>query len=130
MLTWILLASMFIAQGDGFKLVATAQQLMDAMVIPASDVLFNVAFDVPENDEASAAVENNAILLAESGNLLLMRADGREDWADASRALIAAGEKSLEAARGRDPEVFLDLSEDILAPCSGCHDVYMAGAQQ
>ena len=64
MLTWILLASMFIAQGDGFKLVATAQQLMDAMVIPASDVLFNVPFDVPEDDAAWAALENNAILLA------------------------------------------------------------------
>ena len=124
MLTWILL-TMFVAQGPEFKLVADTRQLMDAIIVPASDFLFNVPFEVPEDDTGWAVVENNAIRLAESGNLLLLRTDGREPWADASRALIDAGEASLVAARARDVDRLLDLSEDILAPCSGCHDLYL-----
>ena len=116
---------MIIAQGPEFKLVADTRQLMDAFVIPASDVLFNVPFEVPQDDAGWTVVENNAIRLAESGNLLLLRADGRKPWAEASRALIDAGETSLEAARERDVDRLFDLSEDILAPCSGCHDLYL-----
>ena len=42
--------------------------------------------------------------------------------AEASRALIDAGEASLVAAGDRDVERIFDLSEDILAPCTGCHE--------
>ena len=125
MLIWILLASMFIAQGPEFKLVADVRQLMNALVIPASDFLFNVPFEVPVDDAGWAVVENNAIRLAESGNLLLLRTDGREPWAEASRVLLDAGEASLAAARERDVDRLLDLSEDILASCTGCHDLYL-----
>ena len=128
MLTWILLAT-FIVQGPEFKLVADTKQLMYAMGIPASDFLFNVPFDIPKDDEGWDVVENNAIRLAESGNLLLLRADGRKPWVETSRALIDAGEASLQAARARDVDRILNLSEDILAPCSGCHDLYLEGAE-
>ena len=127
MLTWILL-TLFLAQGLEYKPVADTKQLMDAMVIPASNLLFNVPFEIPEDAEGWAVVENNAILLAESGNLLLLRADGREPWAEASRALIDAGEATLVAARDREVDRIFDLSEDILAPCTGCHDLYLPGA--
>ena len=125
MLTWILLASMFVAQGTDLKLVADAKQLMYALVIPASDFLFHVPLEVPEDDAGWAEVENNAIRLAESGTLLLLRADGRAPWAEASRALVEAGEATLAAARERDVDRISDLAEDILAPCSDCHDLYL-----
>jgi hypothetical protein len=44
---------------------------------------------------------------------------------EASRALIEAGEASLVAAGDRDVERIFDLSEDILAPCTGCHELYL-----
>ena len=124
MLRWILL-TMFVAQASDFKPVADTKQLMYAMVIPASDFMFNLPFEVPSDDEGWDLVENNAILLAESGNLLLMRADGRQPWVEASRALIDAGEATLMAARARDVDRISELAEDILAPCSGCHDLYL-----
>ena len=124
MLTWILL-TMFVAQVSDFKPVADTRQLMYAMVIPASDFMFSLPYEVPSDDEGWDLVENNAVLLAESGNLLLMRAEGRQPWVEASRALIDAGEATLMAARARDVDRISELAEDILAPCSGCHDLYL-----
>jgi hypothetical protein len=124
-LTGILLLSIFVAQAPEFRLIADAKQLMDAIIIPASDVLFNVPVEVPEDDASWAVVENNAILLAEAGNLLLIRAEGREPWIVGSEALIDAGEASLAAARSRDADRFFDLGDTILTSCSLCHDVYL-----
>ena len=76
-------------------------------------------------DARSTRVEHSALLLAESGNLLLLRADGREPWIEASRAMIEAGEASLEAARNRESERFFDLGDAILSACSSCHDAYL-----
>lgn len=125
MINWILVAGLLIAQAPDFKLVADTSQIMDAMVIPASNVLFNVPVEVPEGDAGWADVENNAVLLAESGNLLLLRAEGREPWIEASHAMIDAGAASLEAARNRDVDGFNEISDRILASCSACHDVYV-----
>ena len=62
---------------------------------------------------------------AESGNQLLSWSEGREPWIDASRALIAASEATVEAAREMELDRFLDLGDMILVSCSNCHDVYL-----
>ena len=62
------------------------------MVAPSSNSLFDVARQAPESDEQWAAVRNSAVLLAESGNLLLMGKRSNDtdvlegDIASASRA--------------------------------------------
>ena len=121
-----LIAALFLVQTPepDFRPVANVNQLMNALVIPSSNVLFNVGLEAPDGDEGWAEVENNAIVLAESGNLLLMHSGGREGWIEASRALIAAGGASLKAAVDRDPDELLLVGDQILESCQSCHDQY------
>src|SRR5262252_8534438 len=85
-----------------FKPVANVKQLMVASVGPSSEVVFDSVGTVvsaagveeiaPKNDEEWANVRNHALMLAESGNLLMMngRAKDQRKWKELSLALIEA----------------------------------------
>jgi hypothetical protein len=70
------------SSGSPYRLVGTIKELMEGIVDPSSDVLFeSVATDItikgveekrPQNDEEWAVVEHNALMLAEAANLLKM----------------------------------------------------------
>ena len=70
------------APGPPFKPVVDVQQLMEMMVDPAADVVWDAVGTVitaegtddwfPQTDEEWAAVRNSAVVLMESGNLLMM----------------------------------------------------------
>ena len=127
MLTWIILASiLMLPQGadTDFQPVATVNEIMTAMVIPSSNVVGNVGLDGEPNDDAWAQVERQSIILAESGNLLLMpsRAQGREDWIEAAKDMVSAAADALEAARRKDIDPLqLDISGAIFDACTKCH---------
>lgn len=103
---------------------ATITELMQAMVIPASNTLFNVPRNVPQNDAGWDVVRNSAVLLAESGTLLMRdgRAEDSEVWAMTSRALAEAGEVALKAARARDVEAIGDSGNLLIDACERCHE--------
>jgi hypothetical protein len=115
---------LFQAQQRDFKPVANVNQLMNALIIPSSNALFNVGLEEPEGDDGWSEVRNQAVVLAESGNLLLMRSEGREGWITASQTMIAAGEASLAAAEARDVDELLLIGDQILESCQSCHDQY------
>lgn len=70
------------ATAPDYELVGTVHDIMEGIVDPASDVIFDaVATDItaagvnekrPQTDEEWARVEGNALMLAEAGNLLKM----------------------------------------------------------
>jgi hypothetical protein len=64
--------------------VATVLELHETMISPASDVIFNVGLEPPKDDGAWKAVRNNALILAEAGNLLMTegRAKDQGPWMD------------------------------------------------
>jgi hypothetical protein len=103
---------------------ATITELMQAMVIPASNTLFNVSRNVPRDDAGWDVVRNSAVLLAESGTLLLRngRAEDSEVWAATSRALAEAGEIALKAARARDVEAIGEAGNLLIDACESCHE--------
>lgn len=104
--------------------VATVTQLMRALVIPASNALFNLPRQVPDSDDGWAEVENHAVILAESGNLLMVsgRAVASDVWASTSMGLVRAGEAALEAAQARDVEAVADIGNQIIDACERCHE--------
>ncbi len=120
----LLLAAIGMAQDPGFKAVATVTQLMQAMVIPASNTLFNLPREVPETDEGWAEVRNSAVILAESGNLLLIgsRAQPSDVWMSTSRALVKAGEAALRAAQSQDVDAITEIGNQIIDACETCHE--------
>ena len=98
--------------------------LMQAMLIPASNALFNVARQVPEDDAGWDAVRNHAVILAESGNLLMIggRAEDSEVWMETSGALADAGEAALAAALARDIDAITSVGDQIIDACERCHE--------
>ena len=120
----LLLAAIGMAQDPGLKAVATVTQLMQAMVIPASNTLFNLPREVPETDEGWAEVRNSAVILAESGNLLLIgsRAQRSDVWISTSRALVKAGEVALRAAQSQDVDAMTEIGNQIIDACESCHE--------
>jgi len=120
----------FAQESEKFKPIATSKQLMEAMIIPASDVLFNVGVEPPKNDEEWTIVRNNALILAESGNLLMIgsRAQDKDVWIKYSRAMLDAAAAALKAAEAKNVDAISEAGDQILAACSGCHDRFLKGA--
>ncbi len=120
------LASSAMAQAPTYQPVGTVLQLMKAMVIPSSDVIFKISADAPKNEKDWAVIQNNALILAESGNLLMMqgRAKDNGEWMKDSKALIDAGAAAFKAANAKDADKLNDISDDILTSCENCHKKY------
>jgi hypothetical protein len=116
--------------------VATIKQIMNGIVSPAANVIFNAVsttvsekgtVDVaPRNDEEWAAVGNSAAALAEAGNLMMLdgRAVDQGDWIKMSRAMIAAGRLSLKAVEAKSADAILTAGDDVNKSCDDCHQRY------
>ena len=138
----ILLFAGACSRQPGFQPIANVKQLMAAAVAPSAEVLFDSVGTIvstagveeiaPKNDEEWANVRNHAVVLAESGNLLMMdgRAKDRGDWMKASQALIAAGVGALKAAEAKDAAKLLEAGGNIDAVCDQCHTKYWKEAPE
>jgi hypothetical protein len=125
-------------------------RLMRGVFYPASNVVFSAQNDnpsdvkfVPGKDPALAtdplastfggwqAVENAALALMESSNLLLIPgrncANGSPvplndpDWAKFVIELRDAGMKAYKAAQTKDQDKMVDAADTLSASCSACH---------
>jgi hypothetical protein len=81
------------AQAPTFQPVGTIRQVMLGIVKPTSDVVFKFQFDPPKTAEEWATLQNNALTLAETGNLLLLpgRAKDNGEWTKHAKALAETG---------------------------------------
>jgi hypothetical protein len=125
-------------------------QLMRGVLYPAANVVFSAQIDnpadvkfVPGKDPSMAtdplastfggwqAVENAALALTESANLLLI--PGRNcanglpvpmnspDWPKFVQELRDAGVKAYKAAQSKDQDKMVDAADTLSAACAGCH---------
>jgi hypothetical protein len=110
-----------------FKLVATVSQVMTAITAPASDIIFHAVSGVPQNDTEWKKVQNSALELAESGNLLMLPGRSRDnvEWVKQSQALIEAAMLALKAAREKNADNLMIAGDKIIGTCEGCHNKYM-----
>jgi hypothetical protein len=129
---------------------ADMNQLMRGVLYPASNVVFSVQIDnpaevkpVPGQDPSLAtdplkstfggwvAVENAALTLAESANLLVIPgrtcANGAPApvtdpaWAAFVQQLRDAGVQAYKVAQAKDQEKMSDVAETVSEACAGCH---------
>ncbi len=107
--------------------VSTVRQIMEAMIVPASDTLFAAGSREPSSDADWRAIESASILLAESGNLLLVEGRARETdaWKSSSRILVDAGKRALEAAASRNVEGLLEAGDRLMSSCETCHESHL-----
>src|SRR5215467_3994017 len=129
---------------------ANLNQLMRGVLYPAANVVFSAQADNPaevklppghdpgmSTDPLTStfggwlAVENAALALAESANLLTI--SGRScangvpvptkdpAWATFVQAVRDASLKSYKAAQAKDQDKIIDASATLSAACAGCH---------
>ena len=114
------------APQPAFKPVGTVMQIMEAVVIPSSNAVWNVSAEAPKNDEEWASVRNSALALAEAGNLLMIgdRAKDQDAWMKASQTLVDAGTTAFHAAEAKDVDAITAAGDAIYNACEGCHMQY------
>jgi hypothetical protein len=119
-----------------FKPLADNKLLMQAIVDPVADRLWAaVSTDItvtghqetkPQTDQEWLLLRNDAVTLAESGNLLMMhpRAHADGDWMRLSQDLIDTAAGAISAIDAKNPERLFDAGGEIYAVCTGCHSKY------
>jgi len=126
-------------------------QVMRAIMFPNSNVIFYVQSNDPTkvkqpSDPSSATdilastyggwdgVENSALALSESANLLMVPgrkcSNGKdvpihnEDWAKFVQQLRDAGQAAYKAAQTKNQDNILTAADTLTTSCAGCHEKY------
>lgn len=127
-ITVLCLAAAPLAQGqEPFQPVGTMSQLMTSMVYPAAnDILLAIYRGAPQDAREWTAVERSAVLLAESGNVLMMRghAVDQGQWLKNARMMVDAGAAAYKAARAKDATALAAVAEPLNTSCISCHKTY------
>ena len=116
-------------QGPTITAVATVKQLCQGVITASSDALFNVGREAPSSDYEWTVLHNDALMLAESGNLLMIggRARDADEWMVMSQELVDAGVVAVEAVEARNTEHVLAAGDQIVVVCEKCHEPYRDG---
>lgn len=114
------------AASTGPSPVGTMRDLMIHMIYPASDAIFYVTTRTPSNDAEWNLLQGQALMVAESANLLMMPAHRRDDsrWLDDARLMREAGQSAFTAAKAHDVKALEALNDALYQSCVTCHQHY------
>jgi len=114
--------------------IGNLKQVMRSVPYPNSNVIFDVQTKPPKDDASWKAVENAAMAIAETANLITLpgrlREDGKPvpvanaDWVKFSQALIPAGQACYKAAQAKNADAVGMCTDMLSDSCSNCHDIY------
>jgi len=119
-----------------FKAVVDVKQMMAGIVDPAADVVWESVATIftkegveerrPRTKQEWEHVRNNAMVLAEAGNLLMIspRAKDGDEWMKRSQELIDSATVALRATEGQNVEQLLNVGGVIDEACESCHKKY------
>jgi hypothetical protein len=109
------------APSDAPQPVASTKQLMLDIIHPASNsLLLLVNRGGPADDKEWAEARRSALILAESGNLLMMR-NRAAGWTADAKLLTDAGAAAYKSVEAKDVKALAATSERIDAACTSCH---------
>jgi|SRR5215831_3792425 len=109
------------AAQDAPQPVATTKQVMLDIIHPASNsLLLLVNRGGPGNDKEWAEARRSALILAESGNLLMIR-NRAAGWTADAKELTDAGAAAYRAVEAKDAKALASVSDRIDASCTTCH---------
>src|SRR5437762_10813412 len=128
----LLLASPAIAQAPPFQPVATISEIMVAITLPYSDALLYIERNPPKEDSDWETLQMQALMLAESGNLLMVkeRAKNQGQWMKDARMLVDAGAAAVKATRAKDMQAVLALNDQIVNSCITCHRQFRSNRRE
>jgi len=122
----VLVAGAALAQAPAYQPVGNMSQLMVDIIYPASDAVFYIGRTKPKNDVEWNQFKTQALMLAESGNLLLMpgRARDQEKWVADTKLMIDVAKKAYKLAQAKNLDGILDLNDELNTACVTCHKDY------
>jgi hypothetical protein len=125
----LFVASAAVAQApSSYQPIASVAQIMLSMSYPMSDALLYIERNPPKTDSDWEKLQNAAVVMGESGNLLMMQRLGtprdQEGWIQDCKLLVDAGAAALKAARAHDLDAILALNDQIVTSCTTCHADY------
>jgi hypothetical protein len=136
------------AAGAPVKVTAKVQgnlaQVMRGILFPNSNIIFDAQNNDPTKKKADEQfgnpyggwqnVENAALALAESSNLLIIPGRvcsngkpaplARADWPGLVQGLRNAAMESYKAAQSKNMDKIVDAAGTLTEACSACHDKY------
>ena len=106
--------------------VGSMSDLMVKIIYPASDALFYIESRTPKTDAEWTALEGQALMVAESANLLMMpgRARDQKQWMADARLMLDAGADALKFAKAKNVDGIVGLSDRLYESCTSCHKHY------
>ena len=109
--------------------VGTMSDLMVKVIYPASDALFYIESRTPTTDAEWTVLQGQALMVAESANLLMMpgRARDQKQWMADSKLMLDAGAAAYDAAKKKDVAGIAALSDQLVESCTSCHRHYRPG---
>ena len=122
----LILTGPTLAQAPSVEPVGTMSQLMVDIIYPTSDDIFYIGRTPPSNNAEWGAIQRSALMLAESGNLLMVgsRARDQGNWIKDAKLLVDVGAAAYKAARAKDMDGILALNEQLNTACVTCHQDY------
>ncbi len=140
--SWIVAAAVFVssacsggAQPPPFKPIVDTKALMASVIDPQADIIWAAVGTIitaageenirPKTEEEWMAVRNAAVVVAESGNLLMMVPRAKdEEWMRISQAMIDTAAKAMRAAEAKNADQVFVVGGDLYAVCTNCHAKY------
>jgi hypothetical protein len=114
--------------------IATIEQIMETTVEPVAYKVYDAAawengvqVGGPETDDDWRMIEANALMLAETGNLLLMgwRMKDQSGWVARTRAMMDAASEAAKAAAAKNTDAVFIAGGKIHQACTACHLQYI-----
>ena len=122
------MAGAAVAQAPSFQPVGSMAELMVRIIYPTSDALFYIERDPPKTDVQWNAIRAQALILAESGNLMLLpnRLRDQGDWIKETKVMIDLATTAYRAALAKDMDGILAVNDKLTDSCIVCHQQYRA----
>jgi hypothetical protein len=120
------MAGAAVAQAPSFQPVGSMGELMIRIIYPSSDALFYIERDPPKTDLQWNAIRAQALILAESGNLMLLpnRLRDQGDWIKETKVMIDLAATAYRAAVAKDMDGILAVNDKLADSCIVCHMQY------
>jgi len=120
------------APATGVRTLANVRELHDLMISPASDAVFAASSNEALDAKGWATAHNQAMVLAESGNLLMVGARVRDNgnWMKMARAMVDAAALAAAAADKKDMKALEAATDSITTACMECHRPYRDQGRQ
>jgi hypothetical protein len=125
-----------------YRPVVDVKELMSAILEPAAERYWDAVGTVvdergtteiaPKTAEEWEEVRRSALLVAESGNLLMMPSRVRDalEWVTFSRAMIDAASAAADSAGARRASAVFDAGAVLYETCTQCHAKYAVEQQR